>query len=130
MDSQASPPASQRSADDRRRFRRFEPQGLGGTLAGRQSHPFTVITLSRGGLLVTMGFEPPLGQVFDLEIPLGEELFRSPTKVVFIGEDKAASRDCRYRVGLALAESSADSAILDRFIRERLEGSQPEPEPQ
>ena len=44
---------------ERRRYRRYEVEGLAGTLAGRERRPFEVLTLSRGGLLVTMGVEPP-----------------------------------------------------------------------
>jgi hypothetical protein len=109
-------------SEERRRHRRYEVEGVSGTLAGRERHPFEVLTLSRGGLLVTTGFEPPLGQVLDLEIPLGRDLYRSPGRVVFIGEDKYAARDRRYRVGIALESATAeDGALLDRYIREELE---------
>jgi len=112
-------------SEDRRRHHRHEVEGVRGTLSGRERHPFDVLTLSRGGLLVTMGYEPPLGQVFDLEIPLGRAVFRSPGRVVFVGEDKTAARDRRYRVGIGLDgvgdEGGEGDAVLDRFIREELE---------
>lgn len=108
--------------EDRRRHHRHEVEGVRGTLSGRERHPFDVLTLSRGGLLVTMGYEPPLGQVFDLEIPLGREVFSSPGRIVFVGEDKTAARDRRYRVGIGLdGELGEGGAVLDRYIREELE---------
>jgi PilZ domain len=114
--------------EERRRYRRYEVEGLRGTLAGRERHPFQVLTLSRGGLLVTMGFEPPLGQVFDLEILLGPEVFHAPGRTVFVGEDKTAPRERRYRVGFGLeGESPEDGAILDRFLREQLEPQAADP---
>lgn len=109
-------------SEERRRHRRYEVAGLQGTLAGRERHGFEVLTLSRGGLLITTAYEPPLGQTVDLEMPLGPEVFRAPGRVVFIGEDNAAGRERRYRVGIGLnGESAADGALLDRFIRDELE---------
>ena len=109
-------------SQERRRYRRFEVDGLAGTLAGRERQPFEVLTLSRGGLLVTMGFEPPLGQVIDVEVPLDGAVFHGPGRVVFIGEDNAAARGHRYRGGIGLAELSAeDGALLERYIGEVLE---------
>ena len=113
-------------SSERRRYRRYDVEGLAGTLAGRERQPFEVLTLSHGGLLVTMGFEPPLGQVVDVEIPLdGMErgaVFHGPGRVVFIGEDNAAGRGHRYRVGIGLDGVSAeDGALLDRYIQEALE---------
>jgi len=106
--------------EERRRHHRFEVKGLTGTLAGR--HPFTVVTLSRGGLLATAGFEPPVGQVFDVEIPLEEKTFHSSARVAYTGEDRGAPRPRRYRFGLAFTvESEEDARLLDEFIRERLE---------
>jgi PilZ domain len=106
--------------DDRRRHHRYEVRGLVGTLAGR--HPFTVVTLSRGGILATAAFEPPVGHVFDVLVPLGDETFRSSARVVYSGEDRSAPRGQRYRFGLAFTvESEEDAEILDRFIRKRLE---------
>jgi hypothetical protein len=116
--------------EERRRHRRYEVEGLRGTLAGRERHPFEVLTLSRGGLLVTMGFEPPLGQIFDLEIPLGPEVFRAHGRIVFVGEDKTAPRERRYRVGIGLeGESSEDGALLDRFLGEQLDTRAAAPTP-
>ena len=106
--------------EERRRHRRYEVEGLTGTIAER--HPFVVLLVSRGGLLVTTGHELPLGQVFDLEVPLRDAVFRSAARVVFVGEDNQAPRDRRYRVGVAFAvESDADAALLDGFITRELE---------
>jgi PilZ domain len=109
-------------SEERRRHRRYEVQDLHGTLTGRERHGFEVLTLSRGGLLVTTAYEPPLGQTVDLELPLGPEVFRAPGRVVFIGEDNAAGRERRYRVGIGLdGDSAGDRTVLDRFIRDELE---------
>ena len=106
--------------EERRRHHRHEVRGLVGTLAGR--HPFTVITLSRGGILATAAFEPPLGHVLDLAMPIGPEVFRSAARVVFVGEDRSAPRTQRYRVGVAFAvESDTDADLLDRYIRDEIE---------
>ena len=115
-------------SEERRRYRRYEVEGVRGTLAGRESHPFAVLTLSRGGMLVTMSFEPPLGQVFDLTVPLAGEVFHAPGRVVFVVEDRTAARDRRYRVGIAFAgESAEDGALLDRFLRARSEPGEAAP---
>jgi PilZ domain len=106
--------------EERRRHRRFEVKGLIGTLAGR--HGFTVLTISRGGMLAASSFEPPVGHVFDVDLPLAAEVFRSSARVVFVGEDRGAPRSHRYRFGLAFTvESEEDSRILDGFIRRELE---------
>ena len=108
--------------EERRRHHRHEVRGLVGTLAGR--HPFTVITLSRGGILATAAFEPPVGHVFDIHVPLGGKLFQSSARVVYAGEDRSAPRGERYRFGLAFTvESDDDAELLDRFIRQELEAN-------
>jgi hypothetical protein len=108
--------------EERRRHRRYEVRGLAGTLAGR--HRFAVLTVSRGGVLATSSFEPPVGHVFDVELPLGSETFRSSARIVFVGEDRGAPRSHRYRFGLAFTvESEEDAALLDRFIRRELEAA-------
>jgi len=111
-------------SSERRRYRRYEVENLSGTLAGRERQPFEVLTLSHGGLLVTMSFEPPLGQAVDVEIPMAGAVFHGPGRVVFIGEDNAAGRGHRYRVGIGLDGLSAeDGALLDRYIHEALEAT-------
>lgn len=106
--------------DERRRHQRYEVSGIQATLAER--HPCDVVLLSRGGLLLTTGFEPPLGRVLDLAMPLGPEVFRSAARVVFVGEDRSAPRTQRYRVGVAFAiESEDDAALLDRYLRNEIE---------
>jgi hypothetical protein len=106
--------------EDRRRHPRYEVENIQGTLAGRERHDLRVLVLSRGGVLGTTSLEPPLGQVLDLEIPLGGRTFRAPAKVVFVGDDRAeVPRHRRFRVGLALNGLTAeDGEILDTFIRE------------
>lgn len=107
--------------EDRRRHPRYEVENIPGTLAGRERHDFRVLMLSRGGVLGTTRWEPPLGQVLDLEIPLGTRIFRAPARVVFVGEDQSAEvpRHRRFRVGLALnGLTTEDGDILDTFIRE------------
>ncbi|HXO21298.1 MAG TPA: PilZ domain-containing protein [Thermoanaerobaculia bacterium] len=109
-----------KNREERRRHRRYEVEGLSGKIADR--HDFDILLLSRGGLLLTTGFEPPLGQVVDLEVPLPGGVFRSASRVVFVGEDSGAPRGRRYRVGVAFAvESDADAAILDGFITREIE---------
>ena len=66
--------------NERRRHQRFEVSGMQATLAER--HACDVLLLSRGGMLLTTGFEPPLGQVLDLAMPLGAEVFLNFTKDV------------------------------------------------
>jgi len=108
--------------EERRRHRRYEVRGLAGTLAGR--HPFAVLTLSRGGVLAASAFEPPVGHVFDVELSLAGELFRSSARIVFAGEDRGAPRSHRYRFGLAFTvESEEDALLLDGFIRRELEAT-------
>jgi hypothetical protein len=108
--------------NERRRHQRYEVSGIQATLAER--HPCDVLLLSRGGMLLTTAFEPPLGHLFDLAMPLGPEVFRSAARVVFVGEDRSAPRDQRYRVGIAFAiESDADADLLDRYIRDEVEPS-------
>ena len=109
--------------EERRRHHRYEVRGLAGKLADR--HPFAVVTVSRGGILATASFEPPVGHVFDVELPLGREVFRSSARVVYTGEDRAAPKSQRYRFGLAFTvESEEDAALLDQFIRRELEAVQ------
>ena len=116
----APPPAERSRLEERRRHHRYEVRGLTGTLAGR--HPFAVLTLSRGGVLAAASFEPPVGHVFDVELPLERETFRSSVRVAFVGEDRGAPRTRRYRFGLAFTvESEEDARILDGFIRRELE---------
>jgi hypothetical protein len=106
--------------DERRRHHRYEVSGMCATLAER--HPCDVLLLSRGGLLLTTAFEPPLGQVFDVAVPIGEDVFRSAARIVFVGEDRGAPRSQRYRVGVAFTvESEVDAALLDRYIRDEIE---------
>ncbi len=106
--------------DERRRHHRYEVSGIRATLA--EQHPCDVLLLSRGGMLLTTGFEPPLGQVFDVAMPIGRDVFRSAARIVFVGEDRGAPRTQRYRVGVAFAvESDADAALLDRYIRDEIE---------
>jgi hypothetical protein len=106
--------------DERRRHHRYEVSGIRATLA--EHHPCDVVLLSRGGLLMTTGFEPPLGHVFDLAMPIGPEVFRSAARIVFVGEDRGAPRTQRYRVGVAFTvESETDAALLDRYIRDEIE---------
>jgi len=106
--------------EERRRHHRYEVSGIQATLAER--HSCDVVLLSRGGMLMTTGFEPPLGHVFDVAMPIGPEVFRSAARIVFVGEDRGAPRTRRFRVGLAFTvESEADAALLDRFIREEVE---------
>jgi hypothetical protein len=94
--------------------------GLRATLAER--HGCDVLLLSRGGMLLTTGFEPPLGQVLDVAMPLGTDVFRSAARIVFVGEDRGAPHARRYRVGLAFTvESETDAALLDRYIRDEVE---------
>jgi PilZ domain len=106
--------------NERRRHHRYEVSGIQATLAER--HPCDVLLLSRGGMLLTTGFEPPLGHVLDLAMPIGPEVFRSAARVVFVGEDRSAPRTQRYRVGVAFAiESDTDADLLDRYIRNEIE---------
>jgi hypothetical protein len=106
--------------NERRRHQRFEVSGIQATLAER--HACAVLLLSRGGMLLTTGFEPPLGHLLDLAMPLGPEVFRSAARVVFVGEDRSAPRTSRYRVGVAFAiESDADADLLDRYLRTEVE---------
>lgn len=107
--------------EERRRHPRYEVENICGVLAGRDRHDLDVVMLSRSGLLVTMDWEPPLGQVFDVEIPFGQRTFRAPVKVVFVGEDQVrrVPRHRRFRVGLALnGLTHEDGEILDTSIRE------------
>ena len=107
--------------EDRRKHPRYEVGNIQGTLAGRERHDIRVLVLSRGGVLGTTSWEPPLGQVLDLELPLAGRTIRAPVKVVFVGEDKSAEvpRHRRFRVGLALnGITPEDGEILDTFIRE------------
>jgi hypothetical protein len=108
--------------EERRRHHRYEVSGINATIA--EQHPCDVLLLSRGGMLFTTGFEPPLGQVFDVAMPLGGDVFRSAARIVFVGEDRGAPRAHRFRVGVAFTvESAADAALLDRYIRDEIESA-------
>jgi len=90
------------------------------TIAER--HPCAVLLLSRGGMLLTTAFEPPLGQVLDVAVPIGGDVFRSAARIVFVGEDRGAPHSQRYRVGVAFTvESETDAALLDRYICDEIE---------
>jgi PilZ domain len=107
-------------SDERRQYPRYAVVGLQGRLAGR--HPFEVVSVSLSGLLLDMGHEPPLGQIFDLEVPLPETLFHAAVRVVFLGEDRVAPGHRRHRVGVAFAQGpQEEGSPLHQFISRELD---------
>jgi hypothetical protein len=110
------------SEGERRRHPRYEVEGIEGRLD--REHPFDVLKLSRGGLLVKLRREqePPLEQVTDVELTLGGEPLRCQAQVVFVGPDLEESEGHDlFRVGLAFHSLSATARrLLDDFIEQKL----------
>jgi hypothetical protein len=109
------------SSEERRRHPRFDVSGLSGVLDGFRI--FEALKLSVGGMLIRLPAELGLEQRVRIEIVLGEEVFRSRARVVFLGPDFATSseRSRAFRVGLAFLDPSpSDSAVVERYISETL----------
>ena len=105
---------------ERRRFPRFQIAGVRGRAILR--HEFVVLQLSRGGMLVVSDFEPKLGQLIDLDLTLGGQPFTPHGKVVFVGEDRRAPANRRYRVGVAFEELiESDLARLEGYLEQATE---------
>jgi c-di-GMP-binding flagellar brake protein YcgR len=108
-------------SEERRRHPRFDVAGAPGVLDGFRL--FETLKISAGGMLIRLPAEMSLGQRVRVELPLGEDTFRSEARVVFFGPDLGGSRrsEDRYRVGLAFVEPTpADQERLDRFIAQEL----------
>ena len=85
---------------------------------------FEAIKLSAGGMLIRLPVELEMDQPVWVELGLGEGVFRSRARVVFLGPDaeRSARGEERYRVGLAFDEPSAsDREIVLRYIADSLE---------
>lgn len=106
------------SERERRRHLRYEVEGLTGRLDGE--HPFEVLKLSMGGLLVKMRRrqEPPLDTVAEIELTLDGQLLRCQAQVVFVGPDMESEHSSDlYRIGLAFTSpSSAARRGLKQYI--------------
>lgn len=82
---------------------------------------FLVKQISMSGLLVEA--DDPLIEedIFDLELGLGSETFRSPVRVAHVAKVDSGSEESRYRFGLEFLETSAeDLNLLKEFISSQL----------
>src|SRR5437016_1577817 len=103
---------------NRRRFPRYEIQGLSGSIEG---HPCDLVLLGMGGLLATSRLEPALERTIHLEFPLDAgEVFRSTARVAFIGPDmRSEARGCN-RIGVEfMAVPTKSRRALERFLAAR-----------
>jgi c-di-GMP-binding flagellar brake protein YcgR len=103
------------SYSNRRRFPRYEMQGLSGSIEGQ---PCDLVLLGMGGLLATGRIEPQLERTIHLEFPLdGGEVFRSAARVAFIGPDmRSEARGCN-RIGVEfMAVPTRSRRALERFL--------------
>ncbi len=110
----------QATGRDRRRHPRFEIDGLSGLLDGE--HPFEVMRISLGGLMIRSEYEPSFNEVARIEVQLDRVSFRSRARIVYAGPDMASPANGaeRYRVGLAFVDPSPEQQLrLERFIARR-----------
>jgi hypothetical protein len=110
------------TGQERRRHRRYEVEGLSGRLANR--HPFEVLKLSLGGMLVKVrqDQEPQLGALTEVELTLDGASLRCQGRVVFVGPDldEGSGHDL-FRVGLAFVTPPAEARRrLQQFIASEL----------
>jgi hypothetical protein len=100
--------------DNRRRFPRYEIDGLHGSLDGE---PCELVLIGLGGMLATSKLEPQLERTIHLEFPLSSgETFRSAARVAFIGPDMR--KEGRWnRIGLEfLAVPTRSRRALESFL--------------
>lgn len=111
---------------NRRRFPRYEIEGLSGSLEGQ---PCDLVLLGLGGLLATSRYEPQLEGMIHLEFRLdGDETFRSAARVAFIGPDMRDDARGLNRIGLEfLAVPKRSQRALERFLAARTPGGAPSP---
>jgi len=104
--------------DDRRRHPRYSAEGLHGTY--RRDSSFVVVKISLGGMLVTLDEEAALDDLVPISLELGQDVFRSNARVVFVGPDTA--REQGYRVGFAFEQTApAEQLRLERYLRREFE---------
>jgi hypothetical protein len=110
-----------KSGRDRRRHPRYEVRGIAAVLA--DSARCQVVRLSRSGCLASAPKEYPLDATVEVRLHLKGSVFRSPARVAFVGPDTYSPSSGRVRLGLEfLATPEASVELLDRFIRDELEG--------
>jgi hypothetical protein len=105
---------------ERRRFRRYSVTDLHGVLDGE--HPFELLLLSEGGMLLRMGGEARLGStvVFDLEVPGGK--IQGQARVVFLTGEPGLEQKPGRRVGLEFLELPDESRSL---LHDHISGEHP-----
>jgi diguanylate cyclase (GGDEF)-like protein len=106
--------------ESRRSFQRVQASLEGRlSLVASDSHPFTTLNVSEGGLLLSTGRVLPVGALLDVALSLddGASVVQASGRVIRVEEKTGGKYDAAVRL---IDISSRDQALLTKYIQSRL----------